>query len=349
MSGLATWRRALMLGYMFTALSAVSACVDRSEDPATLELKGSAMGTTYSVKLAAADTDLDREQLRIDINAQLELLERSMSTWMPDSELSLFNAARTTDWFRVSVLLCAAVSDAQTISRLTGGAFDITVGPLVNLWGFGPDGIQTEPPAAERIAELLKSVGYKLLHTDCDRPALRKDVPELYVDLSAFAKGYAVDELAALLDSNAVENYLIEIGGELRLRGYNGSGEPWAIAIETPDRGGRSVQTIIGLTNTSLATSGDYRNYFEHDGRFYSHTIDPRSGHPVEHNAASVTVLAKPAALADAMATALLVLGPDDGMAFAESNDLSAYVLSRANGRIEERMSSRFADEVERQ
>lgn len=323
------------------------ACGKQAADPATWELQGSAMGTTYSIKLAQPLADLNREQLRLDIDAKLAVLEHSMSTWMPDSELSLFNAARTTDWFRVSVLLCSVISDAQTISRYTSGAFDITVGPLVSLWGFGPDGTQSEPPAAERIAELLRSVGYKHLHTDCDRPALRKDKPELYVDLSAFAKGYAVDELAKLLNAYAIENYLVEIGGELRLSGFNDSGEPWAIAIETPARRGRSVQRIIGLTDTALATSGDYRNYFEHDGRFYSHTIDPVTGRPVTHNAASVTVLAMPAALADAMATALLVLGPDDGMAFAEVNDVSAYFLLRDNGRIAERMSSRFASEFE--
>lgn len=307
------------------------------------------MGTTYSVKLAAADTDLDREQLRIDIAAQLELLEKSMSTWMPDSELSLFNAAQTTDWFRVSLLLCAAVSDAQSISRLTGGAFDITVGPLVNLWGFGPDGMRKEPPGENQIEMLMKSVGYRRLHADCDRPALRKDLPELYVDLSAFAKGFAVDKVASLLEARAVENYLVEIGGELRLNGKNSSGMPWAIAIESPARAKRSVHTIVGLTKAGLATSGDYRNFFEHGGRYYSHTIDPRTGRPVAHSAASVTVLANAAGIADAMATALLVMGPDDGMSFAESNDLSAMFLLRSEEGIEERMSSRFVREVERQ
>ena len=349
MSGLETSRCALLLGCMVTIAAGLSACGDRSADPATLELKGSAMGTTYSVKLAAADTDLDRERLRVDIAEQLELLERSMSTWMPDSELSLFNAAETTDWFRVSILLCAAVSDAQTISRLTGGAFDITVGPLVNLWGFGPDGLREEPPGEQQIAELMKSVGYRRLHTDCDRPALRKDLPELHVDLSAFAKGYAVDEVASLLEARAVENYLVEIGGELRLNGKNSSGKPWAIAIESPARARRAVHTIVGLNTAGLATSGDYRNFFEHDGRFYSHTIDPRTGSPVAHRAASVTVLARTAGIADAMATALLVMGPDGGMSFAENNDLSALFLLRSGEGIEERMSSRFRREVARQ
>ena len=349
MSALATWQCMLPLGCMATVVSALSGCGNQSADPATLKLEGSAMGTTYSVKVAGADIELDREQLRIDIAEQLELLERSMSTWMPDSELSLFNAAQTTDWFRVSILLCAAVSDAQSISRLTGGAFDITVGPLVNLWGFGPDGLREEPPGEDQIAELMTSVGYRRLHTDCDRPALRKDLPELYVDLSAFAKGYAVDEVADLLDAHAVENYLVEIGGELRLSGKNSSGKPWAIAIESPARAKRSVHTVVGLTRAGLATSGDYRNFFEHDGSYYSHTIDPRTGRPVSHRAASVTVLAKAAGVADAMATALLVMGPDDGMSYAESNNLSALFLLRSEDGIEERMSSRFANEVERQ
>ncbi len=164
--------------------------------------------------------------------------------------------------------------------------------------------------------------------------------------MSAFAKGYGVDRLAELLEDRNVANYLVEIGGELRLRGRNAKGEKWAIAIEAPIRGARSVHRIINVTDAAVATSGDYRIFFEHEGRIYSHTIDPRTGYPVTHAAASVTVVAATAAYADAMATALLVLGPDDGLEFAERAGVSAYYLVRTDGELQERRSSRFVSEV---
>lgn len=337
--------RMRLVGTAFALAALALAGCGRGADT-VWELTGSAMGTTYSVKLAQPERGLDLERLKADIETTLETLEQSMSTWRADSELSLFNRAVTTDWFDVSARLCSVVSSAQAMSRLTDGAFDVTVGPLVNLWGFGPDGMRDEPPPAERVDALSRAVGFERLHTDCERPALRKDVSALYVDLSAFAKGYAVDELGHLLESLSVTNYLVEVGGELRLRGVNGAGVPWAIAIETPARTARSVQTVVRLTDTCLATSGDYRNYFEHGGTFYSHTIDPRSGRPVAHSAASVTVLADEAASADALATALLVMGPDDGAAFAERHDIAALFVLRTEDGYTERQSARFRAEV---
>lgn len=314
----------------------------------TQELSGSAMGTSYSVKLVAPGPDLDRDRLGVDIGARLEALEQSMSTYRADSELSLFNGSDSTEWIRVSAELCQVVEAALEFSRLTDGAFDVTVGPLVNLWGFGPDAGRDAPPSSDEINALREAVGYAKLESDCSVPALRKRLPELYVDLSAFAKGYAVDRIAELLEAHTIANYLVEIGGELRLRGTNGRGERWAIAIETPARGRRSVQTVVSLSDAALATSGDYRNYFEHDGRFYSHTIDPKSGRPVEHGAASVTVVAPTAGGADAYATALLVMGPDEGLAFAERHAIAAYFVIRSGSGFDERASSRFAQEVER-
>jgi len=229
---------------------------------------------------------------------------------------------------------------------MSGGAFDITVGPLVNLWGFGAAGIAQQPPGQADIDEALQTTGFEQLQTDCGKPALRKRLAKLHVDLSAYAKGYAVDRLATLLDEAGIADYLVEIGGEMRMRGSNASRQKWAIAIETPSRAGRTVQTIIHLTDAAVATSGDYRNYFEYDGAVFSHTIDPQSGYPVTHEAASVTVIADNAAFADGVATALLVLGPKAGMELAEREQIAAYFLLRMGDEIEERMSSLFTSSV---
>lgn len=300
------------------------------------------MGTTYSVKLAFPPTDFPGDRLQSDIRASLDRIERLASTYLVTSELSAFNAARSTDWYPVSAELCHAISDTLVISRQTEGAFDITVGAVVNLWGFGPDDVVLQPPSQPSIDAALSRVGYANLETDCSVPAIRKHRADLYVDLSGWAKGYAVDRLAGLLDGYGLIDYLVEIGGELRLRGRNAQDRKWGVAIEVPDENRRGVQTIMQITDTSVATSGDYRNFFEHEGKRYSHTIDPRNGRPVDHALASVTVLAPLAATADAMASALLVLGPETGPALAEELELAAVFLVRAGNGVEQRTTTRF-------
>jgi len=327
-------------------LLALSACGDSSVNWPVQELAGSTMGTTFSVKVVAPRADLDLASLQQDIQETLDVINQTMSTYLDESELSHFNTSVNTDWVEVSAELCQAVEAAQIVSRFTDGAFDVTVGPLVNMWGFGPSESVTTPPNDEQVAAALSDTGHTKLHTDCAVPALRKDSPGIYVDLSAFAKGHAVDRIADLLDERDLPNYLAEIGGEVRLRGLNGKGHNWAIAIETPDRTARSVHTVVHLTNTGMATSGDYRNYFEYNGSHYSHTIDPRTGRPITHNGASVTVVADTAAFADAAATALLVMGPEAGLALAERESIAAYFLLRLESEFEERMSSLFAAEV---
>lgn len=314
-----------------------------SENLRTLELTGVTMGTTYSVKMITAD---EPGGLSAQIGQALATIEGSMSTYLPDSELSKFNADTRTSWIEVSKQLCAVIDQGLQISERSGGAFDMTVGPLVNLWGFGSAGIADQPPEQQEIIAALETVGFRRLQADCAVPALRKEIPGLYVDLSGYAKGYAVDRVASLLDDAGIANYLVEIGGEMRMRGANARRDHWAIAIETPTRGERSVQKIIKLTDTAIATSGDYRNYFEYDGTAYSHTINPLTGYPVAHDAASVTVVADTAAFADGIATALLVLGPKAGLELAEREQIAAYFLLRIGDGIEERMSSLFASAV---
>lgn len=310
------------------------------------ETSGPTMGTTYSVKIVAPPATFDTAAIDRQVADGLVSVDTMLSTYSENSALSVFNASRSTEWQDTTGEFCAVIEAALAMSEYTGGAFDVTVGPLVNLWGFGPDGVVLEPPDRHKIDALVSTVGYKHLQADCTSPRIRKTIPELYVDLSGYAKGYGVDRIAALLDAQGLENYLIEIGGEMRMRGINSLGEKWTIAVEKPMPGQRSVQSIVGLSGTALATSGDYRNYFEHDGKLYSHTIDPETGEPVTHNAASVTVISSDAATADALATALLVMGPEAGLEFAERKRIAAYFLLRTDDGIDELTSTMFAAEM---
>ncbi len=325
-------------------LSALAACGDQRT--AEYQLSGPTMGTRFSVTVVT-EFEFDQQHLQMQIVASLEDVEQRMSTYRSNSEVSRFNHSSSTDWTPVSRELCEAVAEAIEFGDLTDGAFDITVGPLVNLWGFGPDESRNEPPSAEAIDAAIAATGREHLYADCETPAIRKDRADLYIDLSAYAKGLAADEIAALLDSEGIANYLVEIGGDLRARGHNASDAKWRIAIEKPDQPGNAVEKIIHISNLSVATSGDYRNFFEFEGRRYSHTIDPRTGRPVTHDLASVTVLGSSAAFADAMATALMVLGPEAGMAFAERQRIAADFLLRDGSSITERMSTEFMSLME--
>jgi len=326
-------------GLLITML-ALAAC---GGAPGQVELAGQTMGTQFSIKLPAGTGDYDRTRLQDAIEAVLDGADGTMSTYKPDSALSTFNTAASIDWQVVSVDLCDKVEKSLAISAATHGSFDITVGPLVNLWGFGPEAIIDEPPGDEAIAARAALTGFDKLHADCSRPALRKDIAGLMLDMSAIGKGFAADSVADLLTALGFDSYLVEIGGELRVRGLNSNGEPWAIGIEAPLRDQRKPYTIVHLTDIAMATSGDYRNYFEVDGKIYSHTIDTRTGRPVTHSVASVTVVDELAYRADALATALLVMGPEEGMAFAERQDLAVLMLLRTSEGFEERQSPAFA------
>ncbi len=321
-----SWQRLALIASL--AVLVLSAC-DRKTRLPEYELAGMTMGTTYSVKLVAPPESVSRQALGEEIAGVLAAVNQVASTYIEDSDLSMFNASPSTDWIEVSSELCALIEDALEISRQTDGAFDITVGPLVNLWGFGPQDRRQKPPGNEEIEDALRRTGYHRLETRCASPALRKDPASVFVDLSGWAKGYAVDRLAEVLDRYAIDNYLVEIGGELRVRGHNADGLLWAIAIEEPNVLARAPKDVFRLTDTSVATSGDYRNFFEHEGTRYSHTIDTTSGYPVVHDLAAVTVLSPSAATADAMATALLVLGPVAGFEMAETSGVAGYFVVR--------------------
>lgn len=314
----------------------LSGC-SKDAEKAVLHLSGNTMGTTWHITIVpppGKSAEGDRN-LQIQVEQKLATINQQFSTYLDHSEISQFNHFNSTRPFPVSREVAHVVKAAQRVSTATRGAFDITVAPLVDLWGFGKT-LHFSVPAQEEIDTLMTQVGYHHLEVQDNPPRLVKDIPQLQVDLSAIAKGYAVDALADLLDSQNMTDYLVEIGGELKVKGRNPQGERWHIAVEKPLADQRQVQTILYLDNVAVATSGDYHNFFEADGIRYSHTIDPRTGSPVQHALASVTVLHDSCMIADALATALTVLGEKKGMAFAKKNKLQVLMLMRdqqdANG-----------------
>ena len=292
-----------------------------------LHLSGETMGTTWSVALCAAPGGTDTAALRQQLQDCLDRINGLMSTYDPTSEISRFNDQTGSDWFAITGETAEVIALSLEISRLTDGAFDITVGPLVELWGFGARPRGAQIPSDEEVRASLAAVGYQHLELRREPAAIRKRVPQLRIDLSAVAKGYAVDALAGILKQQGIENYLVEIGGELQVAGERGVGAPWRIAIEKPLDDVREVETIIPLTGLALATSGNYRNFYLENGQRYAHSLDPVSGRPALHKLASVTVLDKRCARADALATALMVMGEERGRRLCEQLRIAAYFL----------------------
>lgn len=323
------------IAFVAIALSAlVSVAADL--DPRILEIRGATMGTQYSIKIF--DPPAFDDDVRFEIDAELRRVNDQMSTYLKSSEVSRFNVSTSTDWFDVSEQTAQVVAFAQQVAKQTDGAFDVTVGPLVDAWSFGAAPRDQQVPSDERLAEIRKSVGFENLSVRSHPPALRKSLPDLQVDLSALAKGHGVDRVVERLASLGVENMFVEIGGEVRTRGDK-AGQPWRVGIQLPD----AVRDVVMIghpmgvgpdADRSLATSGDYRNYFVVDGKRYSHTIDPRTGQPIVHSLASVSVLAADCMTADAWATAINVLGPDQGLALAEREGLDALLVTRAGDRL---------------
>ncbi|HGJ5875942.1 MAG TPA: FAD:protein FMN transferase [Arsenophonus sp.] len=306
-------------------------------------IQGHTMGTYYVVKYVSESSHPFWETLRDGIDSRLEEVNNQMSTYHPKSELSQFNQFQHVNTLcPVSESLMTVVKEAIRINKLTNGALDITIGPLVNLWGFGPEGRITKSPPEETLALRRQWIGIDKLAINGNN--LIKKIPQLYIDLSAIAKGYGVDVIAEYLESQNIHNYMVDIGGEVRTKGHNGKSVPWRIAIEKPvDKGvEQSVQKIIEPGNMSVATSGDYRNYFEQDGVYYSHTIDPNTGRPIIHNLISVTVIAPTCMMADGLATGLNVLGVEKGMELAERLNLPVFMIITTKKGFQERYSSTF-------
>jgi thiamine biosynthesis lipoprotein len=286
------------------------------------------MGTSWNVKVAGDDLRPDAMRaIGAAIEEALDDVVGRMSTWEEHSELSRFNAMDSTAPFPVSPSVVAVLDVAQKVSRRSGGAFDVTVGPLVDAWGFGSQGSTPSPPSEMAIQLLLQRVGYRGLKIDPGTNSLEKSHPQMRIDVSAIAKGYGVDRVDRALAALGHRDYLVEIGGELLARGRRNDGRVWRVAIERPTEEIGTVHRVLELQDRAMATSGDYRNYYEIDGKRFSHTLDPRSGRPITHSLASVSVIHESATWADAWATALNVLGPGAGYALADAEGLAAYFI----------------------
>ncbi len=297
---------------------------------APVEISGPTMGTWFTVRFdTTAMEAVDRAQLAAAIETRLDEVNDLMSTYDPDSELSRFNTSISTEPVVLSPLTIEVIEGARQISDATAGALDVTVAPLVEAWGFGAAGEPPVAPAADVLSELVERVGYQGLSVDAAAGTVTKARRELTVDLSAVAKGYAADRVADTLAALGFDRVLVEVGGELRAGAPKSDGSPWRIAIEQPDMAGRSIHQVVGVTREAVATSGDYRNVYELDGVLYTHLIDPRSGRPAQHSGASVTVIHPSGLMADGWATALAVLGVDQGIAIAEREGLAALFVTR--------------------
>jgi thiamine biosynthesis lipoprotein len=292
---------------------------------------GPTMGTTYSIEVTRRPDGVGREQLQVAIDQVLTEANAHFSTYDPASEISKFNAAQTTEPVEVSDELHSVVGIANEVSNASGGAFDITVGPLVRAWGFGTADADTgAAPDAGLLASRRAAVGYDKLQSLAGRRALRKTVPDVQLDVDGIAPGFAVDRIAERFENLGIVDYLIELGGEVRARGRSPAGRPWRVAVEAPLSGERKPYTLVELDELAVSTSGDYRDFRIVDGRRVSHTIDPRTGAPITHRLVAVTVVHQSAAYADAYATALMVLGPEEGLVLARQLGLAALLIERS-------------------
>ncbi len=309
-------------------------------DPNLIEFSGATMGTHYSIKLSPNDSS-ELKYFKSAVDDLLFRFERQMSTYQQHSELMQFNRYPVGKWFPATKELVDLMQESLLISEITLGAFDITVGPLVRLWGFGADHKGNKVPSETEIDDLLNQIGYQYIEVDKINKALKKQ-KQLEVDLSAIAKGRAVDEVAHLLDSMDVANYMVEIGGEVRTKGRRSVERAWQIGIESPLIGERAVQAVVSLQQDAMASSGDYRNFFESGGVRYSHTIDPRTGYPVRHQLAAVTVIRDSTSEADALATAFMVLGPQEGYDLALKESIAAYFIIKEDSGFTTKMTPQF-------
>ncbi|NGN99591.1 FAD:protein FMN transferase [Grimontia sp. S25] len=327
----------LSAGLMISALLVLTGC---EQAPQQTHLTGSTMGTYYSVKYVSNMELPASSDIQAEIDTRLELVNDQMSTYRKDSELSLFNQQKGSEPFTVSKDTAKVVAEAIRLNTLSDGALDVTVGPLVNLWGFGPEGRPDRVPTDEQIAERRAMTGIEFLSVEGNN--LVKTNPGLYVDLSSIAKGFGVDVVANYLASLGIDNYLVEIGGELQLKGKNAEGQSWRIAIEKPTSEQQTVQEIIAPGDMAIATSGDYRNYFEENGVRYSHTINPATAKPINHRLVSVTVLDKSCMTADGLSTAFMVMGPDAALALANQENIPAFFIVKTDNGFNEVASDAF-------
>jgi len=308
-------------------LFSLTACTEQ-ETKQPVRLQGQIFGSFW---LATLPDDWTPEQvkiLRAGIQGELNKVDLAMSTYKPDSELNRFNQAPLNEWIQISAPLFEVFNTSQSVALASQGAFDVTLGGLVNLWSFGPEARPETIPSSSLLEERLVETGYKYLELDTEQQAARR-TRNSFVDLSGVAKGYAVDQVAQWLQQQGVSNFLVNVGGEIVVAGYRAEKQPWRVGIEVPDGSQQTAHHILPLINSSVATSGDYRNFYEVDGQRMSHTIDPKTGWPIKHNLASVTVIHPSNAVADAWATAFMVLGTEVSLSLANRENIKVLLISK--------------------
>ncbi|MDX1700565.1 MAG: FAD:protein FMN transferase, partial [Melioribacteraceae bacterium] len=309
-------------------------------------MSGTTMGTTYSVKYVVDQGSFTSNSLQNRVDSILALINKQMSTYIRDSEISLFNSSFDTNWVSVSEDFARLVFEAKSISRLSNGYYDVTVGPVVNLWGFGPEAVPLKVPSEKSIQRAMNRTGIEKLLVDQDQNQIKKTIPDLYLDLSSIAKGFGVDKVAEYFDEIGINDFMVEIGGEVRTKGKNSKGDDWRIGISTPL--GNELQKIVSISGKSVATSGDYMNYYENEGKRYSHLINPLTGKPITHNLASVTVIHDNCTLADAFATTINVMGTDKGYEFALIKKLPVFLIVREGNEFIEKMTPFFEEYIQK-
>lgn len=336
-------------GLMLFYLGLLTACTQHTK---IITLSGQTMGTSYTVKyLVPSDTSLpDGAEVQQQLEGVLREVNRQMSTYDPQSDISQFNQQTAASGAReIEADFAQVLNEAMRLNVLTEGALDVTIGPLVNLWGFGPDKSVQQSPTREQLQMTQTQVGLdKLVFRQPEngqKATLAKTTDGVYLDFSAIAKGFGVDKLAQHLDGLGIHDYLVEIGGELRSKGKNAHGQAWRVAIEQPSLiQQQNSHIVISLHNLALATSGDYRNFHsdEHGNRL-SHIINPKTQQPISHNLASVSVVADNTMTADGLATGLYVLGEHDALRVAEQHKLAVFFIIKTEKGFEGKMSSEFA------
>ncbi|UAK19867.1 FAD:protein FMN transferase ApbE [Kluyvera sp. CRP] len=338
-----TFLRMALLSVVILLTGCDNASAPATPKAAVTVLEGKTMGTFWRVSVVGVDKSR-AEELRTKVQTQLDGDDRLLSTWKNDSALMRFNHSRSTTPWPVNEAMADIVTESLRIGRKTQGAMDITVGPLVNLWGFGPDKQPVSTPTQAQIDAAKARTGLDKLTVinRADRQYLQKSIPDLYVDLSTVGEGYAADHLARLMTEEGISRYLVSVGGALVSRGMNADGQPWRVAIQKPTDRENAVQAIVDINGHGISTSGSYRNYYELDGKRISHVIDPQTGHPITHKLVSVTVIAPTALEADAWDTGLMVLGTEKAQQVVREQGLAVYMIMKEGDGFTTWMSPQF-------
>lgn len=334
----------MKIKWLFTVLLiafALSGCQKSSREP---ELSGEAQGTTYHIKLVLDGTSTSLEEARREVSATLAEIDARMSNYREDSEISRINREERTNWLPVSQEIAKLLVIAHTVYERSDGCYDLTVKPLFDLWGFS--GHENKVPTQDEIDALLPHVGMSLLEVDAVNNRIRKKDPKLKIDLSSIAQGYSVGVVARRLEALGIKNYLVEIGGEMMVKGHKTNGDNWRVAVQTPTPLTREIEKILDVREQqgiAIMTAGTYQHFFEENGQTYSHILNPKTGRPVTHHLRSVTVMHDDPSWADAWDTALLCVGEEEAARIAEAEKLKVLLIYEGDGKLTEHMSKAFA------